>query len=70
MPLWYALLPNVREVLEALRGRADVRSYLLTGNTRAGARAKLTHYNLFQYFPDGAFAKDQGNRSSIAKVRP
>jgi phosphoglycolate phosphatase len=60
------VLPNVREALESLRDRADVRSYLLTGNTRAGARAKLTHYDLFQYFPDGAFAQDQGSRSSIA----
>ncbi len=60
------VLPNVREILEALRTRRDVRSYLLTGNTRRGARAKLTHYDLFQYFPDGAFAEDQGSRSSIA----
>jgi len=60
------VLPNVREILEALRPRSDVRSYLLTGNTRAGARAKLTHYDLFQYFHDGAFAEDQGTRASIA----
>jgi phosphoglycolate phosphatase-like HAD superfamily hydrolase len=59
-------LPNVREILEALRERSDVRSYLLTGNTRRGARAKLTHYDLFKYFPDGAFAEDQRARSSIA----
>lgn len=61
------VLPNVREILEALRARTDVRSYLLTGNTRAGARAKLTHYDLLKYFPDGGFAEDQGNRSTIAK---
>jgi phosphoglycolate phosphatase-like HAD superfamily hydrolase len=60
------VLPNVREILETLRPRPDVRSYLLTGNTRGGARAKLTHYDLFQYFPDGAFAEDQGARASIA----
>jgi phosphoglycolate phosphatase len=60
------VLPNVREILDTLRGRSDVRSYLLTGNTRRGARAKLTHYNLYQYFPDGAFAEDQGSRASIA----
>src|SRR5581483_314582 len=60
------VLPNVREILDALRPRADVRSYLLTGNTRNGARAKLTHYDLFEYFADGAFAEDQGARSSIA----
>ena len=60
------VLPNVREILEHLRERSDVRSYLLTGNTRAGATAKLTHYDLIQFFPDGAFAEDTGARSSIA----
>ena len=60
------VLPNVREILEQLHGRPDVRSYLLTGNTRAGARAKLAHYNLIHYFPDGAFAEDTGERASIA----
>ena len=60
------VLPNVREILERLRGRDDVRSYLLTGNTRGGARAKLTHYDLFTYFPDGAFAEDGGERATIA----
>ena len=61
------VMPNVREILEQLRGRSDIRSYLLTGNTRAGARAKLTHYDLQQYFPDGAFAEDAGDRASIAR---
>lgn len=61
------VLPNVCEILERLRHRSDVRSYLLTGNTRAGAHAKLTHYNLLQYFPDGAFAEDTGDRGSIAR---
>jgi phosphoglycolate phosphatase-like HAD superfamily hydrolase len=60
------VLPNVREILELMHGRSDVRSYLLTGNTRGGARAKLTHYNLFHYFVDGAFAEDAGDRSTIA----
>jgi phosphoglycolate phosphatase-like HAD superfamily hydrolase len=46
------VLDNVREVLEYLRAeRSDVRSYLLTGNTRRGARAKLTYYELFDFFP-------------------
>jgi phosphoglycolate phosphatase-like HAD superfamily hydrolase len=60
------VLPNVREILDRLRERDDVRSYLLTGNTRGGARAKLTHYDLFKYFPDGAFAEDASERSVIA----
>jgi phosphoglycolate phosphatase-like HAD superfamily hydrolase len=61
------VMPNVREILDLLRERPDVSSYLLTGNTRAGARAKLTHYDLMQYFPDGAFAEDTGDRASIAR---
>ena len=75
------VLPNVREILEQLRGRADVRSYLLTGNTRGGARAKLTHYGLIDFFPGlrhaqappsdeskgaGAFAEDTRARATIA----
>lgn len=61
------VLPNVREILEHFRNRSDIRSYLLTGNTRGGARAKLTHYRLMEYFRDGAFAEDSGDRSSIAR---
>jgi phosphoglycolate phosphatase-like HAD superfamily hydrolase len=61
-----SVLPNVREILEHLEPRTDVRSYLLTGNTRGGARAKLTHYRLAHFFPDGAFAEDAGERATIA----
>jgi phosphoglycolate phosphatase-like HAD superfamily hydrolase len=60
------VLPNVREILEHLERHAGVRSYLLTGNTRGGARAKLTHYKLVHFFPDGAFAEDAGGRATIA----
>jgi phosphoglycolate phosphatase len=60
------VLPNVREILERLRDRQDIRSYLLTGNTRGGATAKLTHYRLMEFFPDGGFAEDQLDRSTIA----
>lgn len=60
------VLPNVREILDHLRDRADVQSYLLTGNTRAGAAAKLTHYDLLRFFPNGAFAEDTRERATIA----
>ena len=60
------VMPNVREILDHLQNRDDVRSYLLTGNTRGGAKAKLTHYDLFKYFPDGAFAEDTRDRATIA----
>jgi phosphoglycolate phosphatase-like HAD superfamily hydrolase len=61
------VLPNVREILEQLRDRGDVRSYLLTGNTRGGANAKLTHYGLLDFFPAGAFAEDTRARATIAQ---
>jgi phosphoglycolate phosphatase-like HAD superfamily hydrolase len=60
------VLPHVREILDTLDGRTDVQSWLLTGNTRGGARAKLSHYGLWQYFSDGAFAEDTRERATIA----
>ncbi len=61
------VLDNVREILDHLRAeRPDVRSYLLTGNTRRGAHAKLTYYGIDHFFSDGAFAEDTGDRSTIA----
>jgi phosphoglycolate phosphatase-like HAD superfamily hydrolase len=61
------VLPNVREILDTLRDRTDVRSYLLTGNTHDGGTAKLRHYKLAQYFAGGAFAEDTRDRSTIAE---
>jgi phosphoglycolate phosphatase-like HAD superfamily hydrolase len=59
-------LPGVVEILEALAAREDVASLLLTGNTPAGARAKLSHYGLQGYFDGGAFCADGDDRSRIA----
>ncbi|MGE0391933.1 MAG: HAD family hydrolase [Vicinamibacterales bacterium] len=61
------VLPNVRPILERLAAeRPDVRSYLLTGNTAAGARAKLTHYGLWDLLSRGAFCVDATARAGIA----
>ncbi len=61
------VMPNVVEILDCLEGRTDVVSMLLTGNTAAGARAKLTHYGLSGYFNGGAFAEDRDDRATIAR---
>lgn len=61
------VMPNVREILAGLQGRDDVVSMLLTGNTEAGARAKLRHYDLDGYFAGGAFCAGPGERSGIAR---
>lgn len=59
-------LPNVREILEVLRHRPDVYSMLLTGNTRAGAKAKLSYYGLAEFFTAGAFSDGSADRAAIA----
>ncbi len=61
------VLENVREILEALKDKPHVFSMLLTGNTTRGAKAKLTHYQLDQYFSCGAFAEKTHERPAIAQ---
>jgi phosphoglycolate phosphatase len=61
------VLPGVREVLEDLDGEDRVHNFLLTGNTPAGARAKLSHYGLLEYFGDGAYCVGPGTRTDIAR---
>ncbi|HND61286.1 MAG TPA: haloacid dehalogenase-like hydrolase [Opitutaceae bacterium] len=60
------VMPGVVAILEALRVRPDWGSMLLTGNTRRGAQAKLTHYGLAGYFLSGAFSDDTRDRAEIA----
>ena len=62
------VMPGVREVLEDLEGRDGVVNLLLTGNVEAGARAKLRHYGLADFFPNGgAFCVGPGERDEIAR---
>jgi phosphoglycolate phosphatase len=60
------VLPNVREILTALEREPGIHSMLLTGNTRRGAEAKLSHYGLARFFNGGAFSDDLGERVAIA----
>lgn len=62
------ILPGVVEILRDLSGERGVFNLLLTGNTRAGARAKLRHYGLDSHLVDGAFCAGIGPRSDIARV--
>jgi phosphoglycolate phosphatase len=62
------VLEGVVELLEDLAPRGDIALYLLTGNTRAGAAAKLEHYGLLRYFRSGgAFCDGPGDREGIAR---
>jgi phosphoglycolate phosphatase-like HAD superfamily hydrolase len=61
------VLPGIVSLLEALSGRGDVALGLLTGNTREGARIKLAHYGLDQYFEFGGFGDNHFERDDVAR---
>ncbi len=62
------VLPNVRPILERLAGKPGMCSLLLTGNTQRGARAKLAHYGLLEFFQDGGFSERDDDRAAIART--
>jgi phosphoglycolate phosphatase-like HAD superfamily hydrolase len=62
------VMPGIRELLEALAPRADVRLGLLTGNFLEGARIKLEYFDLWKYFPWGAFGGDAANRNDLVPI--
>jgi phosphoglycolate phosphatase-like HAD superfamily hydrolase len=61
------VLPGIVPLLKTLAGRDDVAVGLLTGNTRAGARIKLAHYGLDQYFDFGGFGDNHLERDDVAR---
>jgi phosphoglycolate phosphatase len=54
-------------LLRQLHGRRDVALGLLTGNIRAGARIKLGHFGLFDYFAFGGFGDHHLDRDDVAR---
>jgi phosphoglycolate phosphatase-like HAD superfamily hydrolase len=62
------VMPGIRELLEALQQRDDVALALLTGNFIESARIKLEHFDLWKYFPCGAFGGDAANRNELVPV--
>jgi phosphoglycolate phosphatase-like HAD superfamily hydrolase len=61
------VLPGIGALLERLRSRGDVVLGLLTGNVRDGARLKLGHYGLFDYFAFGGFGDQHLDRDHVAR---
>jgi phosphoglycolate phosphatase-like HAD superfamily hydrolase len=59
------LMPGVRELLDALAPLEEVYLALLTGNYEAGARLKLEYFDLWKYFPCGAFGDDAPHRNVL-----
>ena len=59
--------PGIPELLAALAGRPGVLLGLLTGNVRAGARTKLGHFGLWDYFVCGGFGDEHTDRDDVAR---
>jgi phosphoglycolate phosphatase-like HAD superfamily hydrolase len=62
------VMPGIRELLDVLSTRADVSLGLLTGNFVEGARIKLEYFDLWRYFPWGAFGGDSASRNDLVPV--
>lgn len=61
------VLEGVVELLETLSQRNDCVLGLLTGNVKEGAKLKLEHYGLHEYFDFGGFGDDHPDRNDVAK---
>jgi phosphoglycolate phosphatase-like HAD superfamily hydrolase len=59
------VMPGVRPLLDALAARADVLLGLLTGNYEGGARVKLAHFGLWDYFRCGAYGDEAADRNAL-----
>ena len=59
------VLPGVTALLAALGGSGHIAQGLLTGNMERGARVKLGHHGIWDYFPFGAFSDDSELRDEL-----
>ncbi len=62
------VLPGVPEILSALASRPGSTLGLLTGNTAAGAAAKLRHFKLDGYFGFGAYGEHHAERNNLGPI--
>ena len=63
-----AVMPGVREILDHLDRRDDLLVGLLTGNFEEGARVKLGHFHLWEYFRCGAYGGDAADRNALVPL--
>jgi phosphoglycolate phosphatase len=59
------VLPGIQQLLERLKPQPHIVLALLTGNLQEGARLKLQHYSLWDFFEFGAFADDHYDRNQL-----
>jgi phosphoglycolate phosphatase len=63
-----AVMPGIRELLDALARRDEVALGLLTGNFVEGAQIKLEYFDLWKYFRCGAFGDDASDRNALVPI--
>jgi len=61
------MMPGVRDLLGRLQA-LPISIGLLTGNVIGGAQAKLKHFDLWKYFPYGAFGSDHEERAALVPI--
>src|SRR5262245_9670782 len=61
------VLPGIGSLLERLRTQGYVTLGLLTGNTREGARLKLSHYQIAHHFAFGGYGDLHLDRCDVAR---
>ena len=62
------VMPGIRPLLDDLQQREDTALALVTGNFLEGARIKLEYFDLWRYFPCGAFGGDASNRNDLVPI--
>ncbi|HMW91997.1 MAG TPA: HAD family hydrolase [Candidatus Obscuribacter sp.] len=65
---YYIIHPGVVELLTALQAETRAFLGLLTGNVAPGAEKKLKRFQLFQYFPIGAYGSDSACRLDLPAI--
>ncbi len=61
------VLPGVKPILDSIDQNAHFHQGLLTGNLDKGAEIKLGHFDLWRYFPFGAFSNLSIDRNELSK---
>src|SRR5262245_5531128 len=59
------VMPGIRALLDQLEAREDVFLALLTGNYEAAAQLKLEYFDLWRYFPCGAYGDGATDRNML-----
>jgi phosphoglycolate phosphatase len=62
-----SVLPGISALLAHLAVREEIAIGLLTGNLRDGARLKLGHFGLFDYFAFGGYGDRHLDRDDVAR---